>query len=240
MDYDLKQKDLAQLIGIKPGRLSAYIQGKEMPRVEVIIKLAEIGGLSVDDLLKSDKPPEKKEIVVSVGDNANNVAGVVYGTVYQNTTVRPIYQYTYQPGDLTEEQAAKLQQMVEEIVQMENTVKRAPKSYAAVWNAIKKKFKVGYYRKIRTEDFDKVQIYLKSWKGRLLRSKTVRKKDNNLYRKERYKSIFSIAIKELNWRKADVDNYIYAEYGKTSAKDLTDEQLDQLYGKIYKLKGKKS
>lgn len=228
------------MLGVGLGSLTAYLKAKEMPRVEIIIKLAEIGGLSVDDLLKSDKPPEKKELTVTIGGKATVGVGVVsgdfYGNVYQNTTVKKTFKYTYQPGDLTEAQAARLQQLVEEIVNLENTAKRAPRSYAAVWNALKKKFKVAYYRKIREEDFEKAEAYLKIWKGRLMSSRQVRKKDNDLYRKERYKGIFTVATKELGWRKADVDNFIFEEYGRRSIRDLTDEELERLYKKVFQMK----
>ncbi len=232
MDYGIRQQDLARALGIKQGRLSAYVIGKELPRVDILLKLSEIGGVTMDELLKSERPPQKKDVSITISTgNGSPVAGITaHGDVYQNTTVRRIYKYTYQPGDLTEEQAARLQYLVDDIVKLESTVKRKPKSHAAIWNALKRKFKVAYYRKIKEEDFQKAELYLMMWRGRL--TKPLRKKEPYSYRKKRYASIFSRAKNQLGWTKEEVDNFIFVEFGVSSIRDLSNDQLERLYSRI--------
>ena len=228
-DYGIRQVDLAKMLGIKQGRLSGYLLGKEIPRVEILLRLAEIGGVTMDELLKTEKPPQKKEISINIyaGNQSQIGGGIVYGDVYQDTIVRKVYKYIYQPGDLTEEQAARLKELVDDIVNLEKTVKRSPKSHAAVYNALKRYFKVAYYRKIRQEDFKKAELYLMRWRGRL--TKPLKRKEPDAYRKRRYASIFSRLKNQFGWTKNQVDKYILTEFGVPSIRDLTDDQLERLY-----------
>jgi len=238
--YKLTQGDLADMLGVDASSLSGYLKSKESPRIEVVIKIAEIGGVTLDELIKTDKPPEKKEIFVSVGSvsgNGNIVGSIAGGDIYLNTTVKKTYKYEYQKGDLLEAQAAKLTRLVNEIVELEKEVKRKPKNHAAVWNALKRKFNVAYYRKIKEEDFPAAEAYLMMWRGRLTRP--LKRIDNAEYRKMRYKSIFTMAQKNLGWAKNDIDNYIYELYNKDSIRDITDKELENLYQRIYTMKTKR-
>jgi len=230
--YGIRQKDLAEILGISLGRIHAYITAKELPRADVLLKLADIGGVTMDDLLKSDKTPQKKEISIkiSTGDKSPVTGVTGDGDVYINTTVKRVYKYTYQPGDLTEEQVARLQALVDEIINLESTVKRKPKSHAAVWNALKRKFRVAYYRKIHEEDFKKAESYLNMWRGRL--TKPLSKKNPQWYKRKRYAGIFAHAKNQLGWTKEEVDNFIFAEFGVPSIRSLTDDQLESLYSRI--------
>jgi len=243
-EYDLKQQELADELGVSLGRFAAYAKGKEMPRIEVLMKLAEIGGLSMDDLLKTDKAPERKVISISVkGKQVGAVAGgdmknvtIHQGDVYHNSTVKKVYKYSYEPGDLTEKQAAKIKQLVDEIVDLERITKRNAKTHAAVYSSLKKRFKVAYYRKIGEKNFDKVIAYLQGWKGRLKMTKSFVHKAPDEYRKKRYADIFTIAKKELGWTKGDVDNYIYEIYQVTSIRDLDVKLLENLYQRMNAMK----
>ncbi len=245
--YGLTQRDLAALLGTGPGRLSAYLHGKELPKLDVVVKLAEIGGLTVDDLLKTDKAPISKEVVVT-GDS-NIVAGgsgtvninapVHTGDVYQNTTIKRTFKYVYKPGDLTDEQASVIKGLVDEIVGWEKQVKQKPSSHAAVYNALKKRYKVVYYRNIHENIFSEAVGYLKKWKGRLMGAASAPKKAEDKWRKDRYKGIFSASKNDLKWTKQDVDNYILAQYGVPSIRDLTNDQLDNLYRWVFGQKRRK-
>lgn len=188
------------------------------------------------NISKPKKPHEKKEVVVNISGNATVGGGFVCGDVYQNTTVKKFFKYTYQEGDLKEEQAAKIKQMVDDIVELEKITKRTPKTYAAVWSAFKKNFKVANYRKIREDDYDKAVAYLQRWRGRLKMSKSLPKKEPDLYRKKRYGDIFAISKNELGWTKKDVDNYIFDVYHVSSIRELSDKELENLYQRINVMK----
>ncbi len=247
-EYRLTQRNLAKMLGVSPGSLSGYKKGREIPGIQILMKLAEIGDVTIDELLKTGEPSQKGEIIVSIGNikGDNNIAGHLnvgrdyyHGDVYNNTKVHKTYAYTYQPGDLREDQAAKLKALVEEIVKLEKLVSKNPKSYAAVYNALKKRFKVVYYRKIREEEFPKAQTYLKAWKGRLLKAHDLPQKDNELYRKARYSAIFAAAKNQLGLTKKALDGYIFAEYGVHSIRDLDNTQLEHLYTTVMATKKKK-
>lgn len=210
--------------------------------MELIMKIADIGGVTMDDLLRTDKPPQSKVIsikagkgAVAVGGDMNNV-NISTGDVYSNTVVRKVYRYVYEPGDLTEEQAAKVKQLVDEIVELENIVKKNAKTHAAVYSTLKRHFKVAYYRKIGEENFGKVVAYLQRWKGMLKTKKSFARRAPDEYRKARYKDIFAISKGELGWTKTDVDHYIYEIYNVPSIRDLDNKQLENLYDRIKMMK----
>lgn len=230
-EYKLTQDALASMLGINKSRLSKYLNKKETPRIEIIMRLAEIGGVTLDELLKTNKSPEKKEIVVNLSGSSkiNGVGGgVFYGPIYQNTTIKPTYNYTYEKGDLTEEQAAEIRDLVNDIVEKEKLAKQKPKSHAAVYNSLKKRFKVAYYRKIGEDNFKKVKAYLENWRGRLKDAPAFPRKDPEEHRKTMYRDIFGIARGELGLNAKEAKNYIYDRYKISSLDDLTNDELAKL------------
>lgn len=241
--FGITQKELASLLGIKQGRLSMYVQGKELPNLEIVIKIAELGGVSVDELIKTDIQPKKEEIYFAGNGNIVPINGDVnidslhQGDIYNNTSVKKTYKYTYQNGDLTEEQAAILKEIVDEIVTLEKLLKQKPKTYAGVWGALKRKFKVGYYRKIPEDRFEEAKSYLKQWIGRLERQKKAPNSDPD-FRKKKYTAINTVTKKELGWSKEYLTNYIFAEFKVESLKDLSDSALTKLYNRVMNMKNK--
>lgn len=59
------------------------------------------------------------------------------------------------------------------------------------------------------------------------------------HRKARYKYIHVVTKKDLNWKKDDLKNYLFAEYQVESMTELSIEQLEGLYNKIAKIKSMK-
>ncbi|MBF0464239.1 MAG: helix-turn-helix transcriptional regulator [Nitrospirae bacterium] len=220
--YQLTYRMLSTVLGISPGRLSGYCKAKELPRADILIKLADIGGITVDDLLRTDKPPEHKEFMIA----ATGMSSVI-----------PANSYIYKSGDMTDAQAAKVHDLAEEIVELERETSGKPKSLAAVYNAISKHFKVHYYRQIMETEFQKAESYLIRWKGKLKKAKAAPDKDILLRRKKRCSDILAITKKELGWTKKGLDNYIYEIYGVNSITDLEDSQLEHLYSKVSAMRG---
>jgi hypothetical protein len=72
------------------------------------------------------------------------------------------------------------------------------------------------------------------WAGRLKRG--LKRTDEDVHRKERQKAIFAAARNQLGWTKDALDGYIYECYKKESIRDLTKQQLEQLYNKIFSKK----
>lgn len=93
---DLTQKDLADLLGVVPSTIGMYEQGRRIPDLEAIIKLAGIFEISTDSLLGVDtnehqnklltpevQIPEKEEIwliyeQLDIGDKAE-IRGEIKG-----------------------------------------------------------------------------------------------------------------------------------------------------------------
>ena len=47
----LTQKELAELIGVSPSMINRIETGKQIPKVDILLKLAEILEVSVEELL---------------------------------------------------------------------------------------------------------------------------------------------------------------------------------------------
>lgn len=226
----LTQRDLASMLGVGHSRLAAYIEERELPRINVIMRLANIGGITVDELLKGEKDPQVEEGKYS----GVRIGGAVSRSIVAGRDVRVgkmTRQYRYEPkkGDLTPEQAQRLKELVTNIVETEKAVKLRPAGYGGVWNALNRRMKVTYYREIPTEKFPIAEAYLQQWLGRVKRS--LRRFDPDIQVRERYKAIFARA-KRLGLKKAQVDDLILGRFGKPSIRDLTEPELEQLYNSI--------
>lgn len=225
---------LAEILGVSHGRLASYLKGESLPRIDKLMKLAEVGHVSVDDLVGGDKGPQIEEgtlsrIAISIGGSVKGsvVAG---GDAY--VSPRFVTPRSYQPkeGDLTPAHARELKELVEKIVESEKTAKRRPSSYGAVWNALNRRMGVTYYREIPDTEFERARTYLEQWLGRVKR--LLRRADPEEWRRERYKAIFARATKNWGFTKAQVDDLILARFGKSSIRDLSQQQLEQLYNSM--------
>lgn len=172
--------------------------------------------------------PPHTEIHVN-GSTVNGiVAGQINGTVIHTQTVVHKTTATPQPGveHITEEQAARLHALVDDVADLESKLKKEPKSYQAIWKSLNRHCKVATYRMIKQEDFTKAEKYLKMWKGRLSSSPSAPKKDPD-WRKGRIKAINTIC-NQLNLR--DKKNaYIKDRFQATSLLELTDEELEETF-----------
>lgn len=57
----LTQTDVAKYLGVTQGAVSQWENGMAMPRVELLPKLAELLGCTVDELLRAPAETEAKE-----------------------------------------------------------------------------------------------------------------------------------------------------------------------------------
>jgi transcriptional regulator with XRE-family HTH domain len=224
------QEGLAERLGIPKSSLQGYLKGKNLPGIDVLIRMAEIGGITMDELIKSGDPKINIEI-----KNSKNV--IMAGRdVYQNTTIRRKTEYRPGPDDITGEQANTLKNLVNDIVVIEQKVKKKPKTHGAIWNALNRKMGVTYYREIKQDRFEEARSYLRIWIGRITRG--LERSDNEQWRDRKYKSIYAMATKELGWKKEDVHNYTYGKYQKEGLSNLTDKELNALYNVIRYMKKK--
>jgi transcriptional regulator with XRE-family HTH domain len=225
--YGFKQRELADAMGISLGRLSAYIKGKELPRLDVVIRLAEIGGLTIDDLLKTDKPPVAKKMFISgKGEGADSAKREVHG-------------YAYQPGDIAEEQLPEIEALVNEIFELENRFKKhglKGKTKAAIYSSIAKQFGVSHYRKIGQVNVNKLKAELQKWSGGLKRSSAFPPSRPPSERTvQLILAIRKIAKEKLGWTESGIDDFVCGKYESAAMKNLGEQDLEDLLTTIEKL-----
>lgn len=228
------QEGLAKQLGIPKSTLQRYLSGSRLGGVDDLLKIAELAGITLDDLIKSDIPKLPTENKIEVR-NSHGVA-IAGRDVYMNTVVKRKVEYKPAPEDITGDQANRLKDLVNEIVEFEQKTKKKPKTYGAIWNALNRKMSVTYYREIKQYQFEAAELYLMQWAGKL--KKGLRRTDEDEYRKERQKAIFAAARNQLGWTKDNIDSYIFERYGKDSIRDLTKKELEQLYNVIFAKKKK--
>lgn len=171
---------------------------------------------------------------MNVTGNNNTVAGRDVIKTEKHVTVTKA---DVKPGEehISDEQAAKLQELVKDVVEYENLTKRNPKGFSAVWSMLNNHCGVPKYRLIRSEDYDDAVTFLLKWKGGLSGKKSARKGDR--WRDDRIKAIQTVI------RKFDLErryrNYIRKEFDEESTLNLTDDELDKAYRHVMYLKSTK-
>ncbi len=147
-------------------------------------------------------PPEKKVVVVKAGD-----------------------------GTITSPQQAELKALVDEIVGLESTLRRQPRTFGAVWGNLNKKMKVTRYVEIPLEKFPAAKALLEKERALLLSMKSAPAKAPN-WRLSRYRSINARA-KEFPEGELRYRSYSQERFGTGSLKELSDDQLDAVYRHVY-------
>lgn len=242
----VNQSEMAELLGVPQQRISKYLQAKELPRAEVLIRMADLGGVSLDDLLRPERPvPEPKlsdKDIERINIQLQNVkAGGdvnVGKEVKVIKTEKVVEKHEWVPGEnaITAQQARRLQELVEQIVELEQIVSLKPKSYGAVWSAFKKKFKVPTYKALPKERFPEAEAYLMRWIGRL--KSRLAYADPERWRKDRRKAIYFTAVKVLGMTDEEFRDLMQARYGVRRLHDLDDDQLESFYRYLMNLKNK--
>lgn len=159
---------------------------------------------------------------VAGGDIHNYGPVIFHGpmTIKQKVVLQP------GPEHIDQKKASTLKLLVTEIVRLERLVKRAPKSYAAVWTALTARCRVTSYHLILDADYPKAEKFLREWIGRLSSAKSAHLKDGN-WRNRKFSYIFA------NVKQLDADAILRAQllerYGSESMKDLTDDELEAVY-----------
>jgi len=254
-DQILTQAELAERLGIKQAVLGAYISCKNLMGVDKLLKLAQYSGVAIDEIVQFNPleegnkrrryPDELKEQAASY--NMNNTGTINNSGTFNNIgrdqvnihadRVNKRYGYTPKPGDLTPAQANKIMQLVNEIVELERTVKIRARSHAAVYSGLKNKFKVSYYREIPESQYPQAEAYLYLQRGRLLKAKQTQSGNDPDVRKTRYKQIHQHS-KNCNFTANDLKAYVQVNYSVNSLSELSMDQLDSVYNYFLKLSKK--
>ena len=235
----MNQSDFSKYVGISQRQLSDLLNCKIEPKIDTLMKLSERFGVPIDIIVKYELKENKTSISFVAGDitGKNNINNVIGGDIYQNTKVIKTYKYSYENGDLTNSQAQKIQELVNDIVILENTVKKKPRGHAAIYAGLKKKFNVPYYRKIPADQFDLAISYLTNWRARLVSMPSYKKKDEDKFRVRRYRAIFGTA-KKIGFSPDEVRNYVLNKY-QLGLSEISNDTLDKVYNYFLRLARKK-
>ncbi len=221
-ELELTQEGLASALNIPKSTIQRYLSGSTLAGVDDLLKIADLAGIKLDELVKNDSP--KLHIVVS----HSNIAG---RDQYINTTVKRVNHYVPGPDDITGEQANRLKELVNKVVEYEQKTKKKPKTFGAIWNALNRKMGVTYYREIKRDHFDAAELYLMQWIGRVRRG--MKRTDEDEWRKQTQAAVFARARNQLGWTKEALDGYIFERFKKDSIRDLSKKDLQRLYNIIF-------
>ena len=99
----MTQAEVAEVLGVKPATISKYEAGTLEPNIESLKKLAELFGVSVDELLKEDEFDVSKINVLEVLREQKEMK--LKGNLYHNTQIIFAYNTNHIEGSkLTEDQ----------------------------------------------------------------------------------------------------------------------------------------
>lgn len=159
------------------------------------------------------------------GGDIHNHGPVVFQTSSAGATKIKI---VIQPGPdhISEKKKAELKSLVTEVVRLESLIKREPKGFAAVWNALDKKCQVSSYHLILNTDFAKAEKFLREWIGRLSSAKSAHSKDPG-WRNRKFSYIFT-NVKQLAAEEA-LRAHLRERYSTDSMKGLSDTDLEAVY-----------
>ncbi len=173
---------------------------------------------------------------ISINGDRNTVIKTT--NIYNNTTTKnPTKFIPNYDIHISSEQAHEIQRLISEIVDKEVIGGMdKDKAYGKWGTQLRNYMKVNSYLAIKIEDYEKAIKYL-SKQNALKRSK-LRRKDNDSWRKDIYKSIYSRAS-QLAISSDEVKNIANKRYEKniSSLKELGERELDDLRKYIFNIKG---
>lgn len=184
------------------------------------------GGVAGRDIINETSSAPRIHIDNISGGTQHFINGAA--VVNLVTSARPKIKVVIQPGPehITDAQKVRLRTLVNEVVELETAIKRAPKRHATVWSALTMKLKVSSYHLIPATAFERAESYLMTWCARLRSAKGAPAKDPN-WRNSRYRYIHA-ALKEIG-RSDDLPGLLTERYSGRSLKDLSELELEAVY-----------
>lgn len=234
----------ARELGISAETLRLNEIGQSALSAEVLAKAATLGvdvqyvltGVRSTNVKAAEQAAQPSQ--AAKGGTGNVVHFMNGGTVNMITTPKHVTKTTakVEPGDkhISENQAAKLTALVNEIVDLEAKLKKTPKGYRSVWGSLNAHCGVTRYLLIAAEDFDKAEKYLRQWIGRLNSMASAPVADNDAWRKRRYAYIKINTKDDGEWLAA----YLRKTFKADSIAGLNDDELDRAYRAVASRKRK--
>ncbi|NBH76223.1 ORF6C domain-containing protein [Rodentibacter pneumotropicus] len=216
--------------------------GKSGMSAEFLGRAAQLG-VDVQYVITGIRSTNNVDCVEQKTDAATNNSSVIGDNntvLYGNGTINNIKteklvtktKATVEPDKthINEKMARKLHDLVDQVVTLEQQVKQKPKSYQAVWSGLNRHCGVTAYRLIPLELYDKAELYLRKWIGRLNSSKSAPKKIGNQWRKTKY-SFIHTNVKQMGIESL-LREHLEEKYAVGSLTELSDDQLVKVYNFI--------
>lgn len=176
-----------------------------------------------------------------IAGNNNIQIGVNHGDIiHTERIIRKIAAIPDANIHISEEQAFKIQERVNELVTMMGKVEDAPKTtlYAKVYGGFKRYFQITGYKFLPKDKFNEAMRWFDQQKVLKYRPK-LKKADNDEYRKDYYKSIHAKA-NELKFSREElyqfINDFLKPKSPISSLKELSDARLKKVYIKIFSMK----
>ncbi len=245
------QADFARQLDISREGLRLYEMGQRGLSAEFLAKTASYGvdvqyvligirSKNVEQASPSAIPTVQSSPTTNVNGGSANVVQLVqpggkvkFETIHtQHHTTKVVAEVKPGIEHITEEQAAKLIELVNEIVELEQKHRKQPRQHRSVWAALNSHFSVTRYRLIPLGSYDKAEKYLRQWIGRLSSQKSAKKTDNYEWRKRKYAYI------KINSDPQWLDSYLNQRFNADSITQISDDDLDKLYRAVAAKKSK--
>lgn len=244
------QADFARQLDMSREGLRLYEMGQRGISAEFLAKTASYG-IDVQYVLigirskniEEQTPPNHDGVHVSHNSSANVIhlvqsgANVKFGNTNnittQHHTTKVIAEVKPGIDHITEEQAKKLTDLVNKILELEDKHRKVPRTYRSIWGALNSHMNVTRYRLIPKESYEKAENYLRQWIGRLSSQKNAPKTDNYEWRKRKYAYI------KINSEPEWLDAYLLQRFKAESITLISDEDLNKLYKAVAAKKSKR-
>ena len=235
------QSAFARLLGVSRETLRLIEMGNSVFKVD-ILAAAAMAGIDIQYVVTGIRSTNIKRIEDKIGfDKAqitsSNVSGIgnvsgVNVSIVNTSHHKTITKAETHPGveHISVEQRASLKKLVDEIVTLEQTLKKQPKSYKSVWASLNRHCKVNTYTLIPLAEYPRAEKFLRMWIGRLNSSKNAPVKDGDHWRR-RYYSYIKVNTKEPEETET-LEKYMQRNFGVSSVKDLDNEQLKRVYSYV--------
>lgn len=189
--------------------------------------------LSTPTLHATSAPTARGPAIVQLAHAKDSiVAQTVEGDIHINhrKVVRP--QIAREPGDITEQTAYEIQELIRELARTEELAGKHA-SYKNWQQYLKNRFKVESYRKLTVAQGEDAVKWLKQELGRITPS--LRRTNNPEWRKRMYSGIWA-AARELEWSHDQVHTFANAELDIKrpiiSLTELGEQKLELLRNKL--------
>ncbi|KDN12596.1 transcriptional regulator [Snodgrassella communis] len=239
--------DFAREVGISRNTYRAYEMGESSIPSNVLVRMGAIG-VDVLYLLFNEKNQKfadnfadknreaantNAEKIVNSASLSNSIIAGSGSTIHNISTTHHTTKTIakVKPGEehITDEQAALLQLLVNEVALCEKYVKQNPRNHRAIWSALNSHMKVPSYRLIKKEQFEKAEKYLRTTIGRLNSQKSAKTKlPNHDWRNRKYRYIHA-SFTELPELEEWFKLHILKKFGTENKSHLDDEQLERAY-----------